>query len=373
MKILVDLTALDDNFSGIERYAASLALEMIKREECSFILVFKNQVHPWFKKEIGRSNVTDIIIKGKNKLVFNQVRLPLLLGTIDADYYVFLAFPVPILLFKRNMISTVHDISCWDCPETMKSRSKWYFRISHRIAMKKCRNIITISEFSKIRIRDRLHYPEKKIWKIYCGTDDKFQNFVKEEVVWQGIREKYHLPENYILSLSTLEPRKNLELLLKAYQELILQDKLTRPLLLAGRMGWKMEKFLDTIENSVREKIYITGFIQEEDIPYLYSGADFFVFPSQYEGFGLPPLEAMVCGTPVLSSDAASLPEVLGDAAIYFKSNNIDSLKNALCNMDNHLLEMKSKIVESGRKQAEEYSWGREAGKLLEFLSESMV
>lgn len=370
MKILIDLTALDDNFSGIERYAASLALEMIKREEYSFILVFKNQVHPLFKKETGRSNVTDVVIKGKNKLVFNQIRLPLLLGTIDADYYVFLAFPVPILLFKRNMISTIHDISCWDCPETMKRLSKWYFRISHRIAMKKCRNIITISEFSKERIQDRLHYPEEKIWKIYCGTDDKFQNYIKEEVVWQRVREKYHLPKNYILSLSTLEPRKNLELLLKAYQELILKGKLTRPLLLAGRMGWNMEKLLDTIENTVREKIYITGFIQEEDIPYLYSGADFFVFSSQYEGFGLPPLEAMACGTPVLSSDAASLPEVLGDAAVYFKNNDLDSLKNALCNINNNFCKMRSKIGEGGRKQAEKYLWEREAGKLLRYLSE---
>lgn len=369
MKILVDLTALDDNFSGIERYAASLALEMIKREGCSFILVFKNQVHPWLKKEIQRSNVTDIIINGKNKLVFNQIKLPLLLGTMDADYYVFLAFPVPILLFKRNMISTVHDISCWDCPETMKKLSKWYFRISHRIAMKKCRSIITISEFSKERIRERLHYPEEKIWKIYCGTDDKFQNYVKEEAVWQGIREKYHLPENYILSLSTLEPRKNLELLLKAYQELILQDKLTRPLLLVGRMGWKMEKFLDTIENSVREKIYITGFIQEEDIPYLYSGADFFVFPSKYEGFGLPPLEALACGTPVLSSDAASLPEVLGDAAIYFKSGDKEELKNKIKMMISLKDEERLRMKEKGKQRVLKYSWKREAEKLYVLIT----
>lgn len=349
MKILIDLTAIYDRYSGIERYAASLALEMIKDKEHQYILIFKNQVHPLFQEKISQSNVTGVIIKGKNKLVFNQLLLPWKLGKIQADRYLFLAFPVPVFFFKRNIISTMHDISCWDCPATMKWLSKWYFRISHRIAMLKCKAIVTISDFSEKRIVEKLHYPKEKIWKIYCGVDRLFLEHQKNPIAWEKKKQNYHLPEKYLLSLSTLEPRKNLDLLLKAYSGLVLDGKTELPLVLAGRMGWKMEHFLDSINEAVRKKIYITGFIKEEELPHLYAGAVAFIFPSKYEGFGLPPLEAMACKTPVLSSDAASMPEVLGEAAVYFKSNDVENLKDKIQYLEGMDTAERNQMVSRGK------------------------
>lgn len=358
MKILIDLTSLADNFSGIERFAACLTLEMVNHEDHQFVLVFKEQVHPIFREAVSKPHVEAMILNRCNKLLFNQLRLPLAISRCKADACLFMAFPVPVLLFKKNMISTIHDICCWDCPETMNTMSKWYFRISHWVAMKKCSKIITISEFSRQRIMQRLGYPGGKLPVIFCGIDSKF--FTPANPA--SVREKYNLPEDYVLSLSTLEPRKNLQLLVKAYEALILEGNTLPPLVLAGRKGWKMDDLLEGIAAQVVEKLHFTGFIDDEDLPAIYAGAKLFVFPSKYEGFGIPPLEAMAAGCPVLSSDAASLPEVLADAASYFESENLESLKFAL------LLALRNPKTADLQAQAGKFQWNEEAKKLLQYL-----
>ena len=369
MKICIDLTSLADNLSGIERYAACISLEMIRAHSDTFTLVFKKEIHPLFEQVCKQDNVKAVVLPECKKLLFNQIRLPRALRQIKADLYIFLAFPVPIFLFKKNMVETIHDITAWDYPETMKGIMNWYFRISHVVALKKCRAIVTISEFSKKRIHDRLKYPNDKIWLVYCGIDQD-QFFVHEEK-FSAVKEKYHLPEKYILSLSTLEPRKNLPLLIHAYEELVSQGEDVLPLVLAGRKGWKMEELLSSIDDRVKEKLFFTGFVDDEDLPEVYAMADFFAFPSIYEGFGMPPLEAMACGTPSISSDAASLPEVLGDSAIYFKSNDIADLKRALIEVSTMTDGVKEELIPKGLEQVKLFDWKEEAEKLYSKLQES--
>lgn len=370
MRILIDLTALADNFTGIERYAACISHEMIMQSDKEkYILLFKEQIHPLFEKACQKDNVETIILKRCHKLIFNQICLPWAIHRCKADWYLFLAFPVPVLTFKKNMISTIHDICCWDCPETMNGLSKWYFRLSHRVAMKKCRYIITISEFSKKRIVDRLGYPEDRILLIYCGIGNEFYKGQWEVQEIKDIIKKYSLPERYILSLSTLEPRKNLSLLIAAYSNLVLETEMRMPLVLAGRKGWKTDTLLEDVPSAVREQIIFTGFIEDEDLPYVYHNAEFFVFPSKYEGFGIPPLEAMACGIPVLSSDAASMPEVLGGACVYFSSEDIDACKQQLQYMLNISGEDRQNMIGQGYKQTECFSWKKEAVKLLRCIN----
>ena len=327
MKIMIDLTSLADNFSGIERYAACLSREMIISSKDAFILLFKNEVHEMFQIFSNNANVKMVVLPGSNKLIFNQIKLPMEMRKYKADRYLFMAFPVPVLFFRKNIISTIHDICCWDCPETMNGMSKWYFRISHRFAVKKCKKIITISHFSQNRIENKLHVPSNKI----C-----------------------------LLSLSTLEPRKNLELLVNAYRKLIMDEAYEIPLVLAGRKGWKMDQFFEKIEPLVKEKIIFTGFIEEKDLPEVYAGAKLFIFPSKYEGFGMPPLEAMACGTNVLSSNSTSLPEVLGNTAKYFENNNEKDLMNKIKEAA-----ISGQDVSAMKNQVEKFSWNREARKLL--------
>lgn len=368
MKILIDLTSLADNFSGIERYAACIALEMVEYSDTDFILLFKENVFPMFKEVVKKTNVTYRVIKKCNKLLFNQCRLPNAVRRETADWYLFLAFPVPILLFKKNMISTIHDICCWDCPDTMTNLSKWYFRISHLFALKKCKKIITISDFSKKRILERLKCKEEKLWRIYCGVDktmimDKMNNLDRKRIA-----KKYKLPKKYILSLSTLEPRKNLGLLICAYQKLVKKGQVDIPLVLAGRKGWKINSLLKNIDEQTKKSIVFTGFIDSGDLAGIYGMANIFVFPSKYEGFGLPPLEAMACNTVVVASNISSLLEILGEAAIYFKSGDLISLSNVL-ERTLHLSDNEiNKRVELGRRQVNKFSWKDESSKLIELL-----
>lgn len=369
LKIAIDLTSLADNFSGIERYAFSIAYELVQHKDCEYILVFKEKVFPAFENMLEWGNITYVVLKRCGKLPFNQIRLPNALRKMDADVFLFLAFPVPVLFFGKNAITTIHDIGCWDCPETMKFLSKWYFRISHRIAMCKKLVVVTISDFSRKRIMERLWYPEDRIWTIYAGIDDAFE-FQEDAVKKHHVRDEYHLPEKYMLTLSTLEPRKNIKLLLEAYSELIMQGSVDIPLVAVGRRGWKIDSLFEDIPEEVKKNIYFTGFVQDDCLPYIYSSADFFVFSSKYEGFGLPPLEAMAYGAPVISSDAASLPEVLGDAAVYFKSGDKEDLKNKIQMMVRFKGEERQCMKEKGKQQVLKYSWKREAEKLYQKLRE---
>lgn len=359
MKILIDLTSLADNFSGIERFAMNMALNLLENRENCYVLVFKNQVHEAFSQAVLQAHVEAVVLKGKNKLLFNQLRLPLGLSGQKADVYFFPAFPEPVCFFRKRVVTTIHDLGCWDCGETMTALSRWYFRLSYRKSMGSANKIITVSNFSKARIMTLGGVPEEKIQVVYNGVAETFFTGNAPD---DTQRQRYHLPENYLLCLATLEPRKNLQLLIKAYEELTLAGEELPPLVLAGRKGWKMDDLLEGIVPQVVDKLCFTGFIDDEDLPAIYAGAKLFVFPSKYEGFGIPPLEAMAAGCPVLSSDAASLPEVLGDAANYFESENLESLKAALVSA------LKDPKIEGLQAQAKKFTWTAEAEKLLSCL-----
>ena len=344
MKIVIDLTQLADNLSGLERYAMNITREMILADaENEYVLFYKNKACELLEDINHRKNVTIRVYKGKNKLVFNQLQLPVYLyKERNVDKYLFLAFPCPLLFRKKGIYTMIADLTCWDCPETMKTKAKYYFRATITHSVKVSEKLITISEYSRQRILahfggstkkdSRYRKLEEKILLAYCAVSEAFTEcaqVTKEQE--EELRRKYNLPRNYFLCLSTLEPRKNLQLLLKVYGNLLGKRREDIPsLVLAGRKGWLMDELLADIENKYPGKVVITGFIEDADLPRIYRMADCFVFPSLYEGFGMPPLEALAVGTPVISSDAASMPEVLGDHAAYFASGNEAELTKAL-------------------------------------------
>lgn len=354
--VMIDLTSLADNFSGIERFALSITKELIKHEDIKFILLFKNKIHDSFKETM--TNVEKKIIKGQNKLIFNQILLPLELAKIKADIYLFLAFPAPFFFFSKNAVSTIHDMGCWDCPKTNKWWMNIYFRILYRKAARCNKKIITVSEFSKNRIQNILHVKNENVHVIYNGISDVFLNFKYDGRQQADVKKKYNLPDNYILCLSTIEPRKNIRLLVDSYGA-ILQEKqrVQYDLVLAGRNGWKNQDLYEQSQKFIN-RIHFTGFIDDQDLPYVYCGARCFVFPSIYEGFGIPPIEALVCGVNVLTSDVASMPEILQSKATYFINNDKEDLKKKLLEIlektkpdNNYILELKYKY--NWRKQAE--------------------
>ena len=381
MRIAIDLTSLADNFSGIERYAMSISKELIEMDKegrNTYILLFKRSIHPEFKRYQNKKNVVFKVYKGQNKLLFAQIILPFHLYGIRADVFLFLAFQSPLLFWHRGIYNTVHDLTCWDCPETMKKYMEWYFKLSIRNALRVSKGIITISKFTTHRIMEKFHYKKNNLILAYCGISQVFIDYIgnqpgkdddniveKEEMLRNralDVRHKYHLPEQYLLCLATLEPRKNLPFLVEAYVELLEEGSVNVPLVLAGRKGWKMDEFLERIETEYRRKIIVTGFIEDKDLPYVYHMADCFIFPSIYEGFGMPPLEAMAVGTMTISSDAASLPEVLGKAASYFHLDDKEELKEKI--RQGIRQECEDVTVEEIKKRVEMFQWDRAAGRV---------
>ena len=229
------------------------------------------------------------------------------------------------------------------------------------------KKIITVSEFSKGRICKILNVRPENVSVVYNGISEKFNELELSIYEKECVAKKYNLPNRYVLCLSTLEPRKNLRLLLDAYASLF-EDGLTEEIVLAGRKGWKMEDFLKGYSKDFIKHVHFTGFVDEEDLPAIYKLAKLLVFPSLYEGFGIPPLEALACGTPVISSDAASMPEILGKHVVYFKNNDVNELKQAIKDIDFESLKIQEVVA-----PANKYNWRKEAKKINTILNNKNI
>lgn len=354
MTILFDLTAVYDHLTGIERYAINTAKYIIAAHpENSYILLFKNEIHPSLAKESALPNVRVQVIGGCNKLLFNQLVLPMKLRSCRADRYFFPCFQSPLLFRRKGIVNTIHDLAVWDCPETIKPIMVPYHRLSYLNAARVSRSIMTVSYFSKGRICKKLHVDERRVGVSFSGVSEQFLEPDVNAEKLAYVRKKYSLPKKYLLCLSTVEPRKNMSLLIKAVAELRKEGKLDAELVLAGRSGWKTKQAL----GSLSSRTHLTGFIDDCDLPAVYRGAEAFVFPSLYEGFGLPVVEAMACGTPVISSDAASLPEAAGDSGLLFESGSVSSLKCAILKLLAMPEDEREKLRSRAHRHAQKFAW----------------
>ena len=365
MKLLIDLTSLYDHLTGIERFASNTAHVLIRSHpEHSYILLFKNEIHPDFAFVRTLPNVECRVLSCKNRVLFSQLLLPAGLYRLRADLYFFPAFCAPWLFFSRRIVDTVHDLSDFESHEGKAFLKTLYSRFGIYHAKHCSRGIVTVSEFSKGRLVKLLGIPGEKITVIGNGLSARFTGAAAEEAgVFKKAAARYGLPHRYLLSVSTLEPRKNIRLLIRAFSR-IKEEFPDLYLVLCGRAGWNLKEVFGETDAELSGRIRVTGFVEDEDLPLLYRHAEWFVFPSKYEGFGIPPLEAMGTGCPVLSSDAASLPEILGGAAEYFRSEDEDSLvlklRACLAMTDAE----KAELIRRGKDRAALYTWEDSAEKL---------
>ena len=231
--------------------------------------------------------------------------------------------------------------------------------------VQKADKIIAVSESTKSDLINLYKINPDKIEVIYSGVGKQFSQIKNNQKKIKLILRKYNLPHEFILYFGTIEPRKNLIGLIKAFE--VLKDKNCK-LVIAGTKGWLYKDILKTAKESKKRKdIIFTGFIEESDKPYLYNLSKIFVYPSFFEGFGFPPLEAMACGIPTIVSSNSSLPEVVGNAALMINPMNIDELAWA---MDILLSDenLRKKLIKDGLKQAQKFSWQKCAQKTLDIL-----
>lgn len=253
----------------------------------------------------------------------------------------------PYRLSRAVPIMTVHDLVPFRCAETCTDRVKWEMAEALK-RFDRVEHFIADSENTKQDMINLLKMSGDDITVVYPGISSQFQPSGTT-----GVRERVSGGRPYLLFLGTVEPRKNLVNLLRAFAGL--EDDLI--LVVSGLEGWGIGEVAQAIRDfSLGDRVRLIGFTPEEELPALYSGAELFVYPSLYEGFGLPPVEAMACGTPVASSTGGSLPEVLGDAAVYFEPGDVEGMREAIRTL---LIdgEMRKQCVERGFERARTYSW----------------
>jgi glycosyltransferase involved in cell wall biosynthesis len=214
-------------------------------------------------------------------------------------------------------IVTVHDMVWLRYPETTTGYNLFLQRMFARRGIAEADLVVVNSRSTQEELVQTLGISRDKIKLIYANISERYKPEQPREAA-KYISEKYNVPTRYMATVGTLEPRKNLKVLIKALQILKDNGQLACPLLVVGAKGWKNSHLFQEVRESglTNDEIRFIGYLPDEDMPFFYSGAQVFLFPSMYEGFGLPPVEAMACGVPVIASNARCMPEVLGDAAI---------------------------------------------------------
>jgi glycosyltransferase involved in cell wall biosynthesis len=257
-----------------------------------------------------------------------------------------------------RLVVTVHDLSFEHLPETFKRRSRAQLRLTVRRTVRKASHVLTLSEFSRRDVIETYHVDPARVSVTPAAAPAHFGP-VTDETELRRIRQTYGIESDYIFSLGSIQPRKNLVRLIEAYKSLRRirgQSKLPK-LVIAGKRGWlDREIFRAAAESEFARDILFTGYVPDIDLPAFFSGATSFVYPSYFEGFGLPVLEAMQCGTPVIAGDRTSIPEIAGGAALMFDPFDTVALSQALARIVDDA-ELRASLRQRGLQRAQKFSW----------------
>lgn len=353
--------------AGVNRYALCLTNSIESKQS--------NNVF-YFKFDMPTSTIKTIWLQiwikiGRLiKVLFQeQLYLAWLLKKNKIDLTHNLAYVGPILS-NKPMIITIYDMAYLIYPDKFTMWYRIYLKLWVPISTKKAKKIIAISKNTKNDIIKYLKIPEDKIDVVYCGVDSSFNNTENINLA-ESILKKHNLSnKKYILYVGTMEPRKNLVTLLKAFRLFLDEYKLNYDLVIVGQKGWLYDDIFKTLETlRLNKNVFFTGVVTDEELPFIYKGASLFVYPSIYEGFGLPVLEAMTCGVPVITSNTSSLPEVIGDAGITIDPMDIKSLSKSMHKVltDKNTRDL---MISKGLERAKLFTWENAAKKTIEIYKD---
>lgn len=267
---------------------------------------------------------------------------------------------------KGKTVVTIHDMAFRVFPETIRKKTMFFLKTVIKRSICRADHIVTVSEFSKQEIMRFYEVPEEKISVVPNGVDFERFHPEKDTESIEKVKSKYDICGDYFLYLGTLEPRKNLVRLILAYAEVLETNKEFPCLVLAGGKGWMYDEIFQKVEElNLQNRVLFPGYVADEDVATLMSSAVAFCFPSLYEGFGMPVIEAMACGTPVLTSVNSSLKEIAEGAAVLVDETSVEEIKEGLLNLwwrEDLRIELATKGVE----RAKDYSWEKAGNKLME-------
>lgn len=371
MRIAVNAIFLKDQPEGYGNFVAEIFRRIVANHpDVEFIFVFDR---PFDRKFIYGRNVTGIVVgpAARHPLSFRywyDIKVPLALRKYHVDLWV-QPYGFCSLFTRIPQLLVVHDLSFIHFPQFIGTMNRWYYKLFTKKFIRKAKRIVTVSEYSRQDIIKQYGTDPGKIGVVYSAAKEIF-----EPVSWftrEDIKEARADGKEYFLFTGGVHPRKNLMNLLKAFSLFKKWQKSNMKLLVAGRLAWQYEDLLEKLKTyKYRNDVVLLGYVSDEELASITASAYAMVYPSWFEGFGVPILEAMRCGVPVITSETSAMPETGGEAALYADPASPDSIAK-------HMLELyknedkRARLAEAGFTQAARFSWDSCAGFFWENILEA--
>lgn len=349
--------------AGIHHYIAQI-LQNLPLDERLRYTIFSGYEGQWQRDDFRKVEPPWSTENPLRRIVWEQVVWPWQARNYQLDLLHSMAFVTPLWQPCPSML-TVYDLSFLHFPERFPPLQRAYLQSQTRRSCRRARRIVTISESGRQDVSQQFGVPLERIVVVRPGVDERFHPYPPEAVA--DFRERQQLPEQFLLHVGTLQPRKNIPILIDALARLERPDL---PLVLVGGKGWMYAEIFERIAAlDLHKQVRLTGYVSDEELPLWYNAASALLFPSVYEGFGLPVVQAMACGAPVIAANTSSIPEAAGDAALLFDPHDTDTLVSHLLTvLDNeeHVATMRHR----GLAHSRQFTWKRAGARMAEaFIS----
>ncbi len=374
MRIGIDYTSAVHQGGGIGRLTRNVvrALAELDRENEYVLLVQGREIrHPpptSHPRNVASGIANDNFGEVRTWLgerwwsrIWHRLHLPIVVEWIIGQIDLFHSpdFVLPPTLHRTHTIVTVHDLSFLRMPHCFPPPLLDYLTACVPRAVHRADHVLADSQSTRHDVIALLDVPEERVSVLYAGVEPRFRPIGERDEL-ERVRRKYNLPPRFVLSVGTVQPRKNYGRLIAAFARL---PDTGLSLVIAGGRGWMYEE-VEEAARAMGNRVKLIGFVDDADLPALYTLAEVFALPSLYEGFGLPPLEAMACGTPVIVGDNSSLPEVVGEAGLRVEATDVESIATAIERLlGDHSLRQQCR--ERGLARARQFTWERAARELL--------
>lgn len=359
MRIAIDGRALTGRFTGDRTYWRNLLHALPDGgEDWEYLVYSRTPIPP--EELPDNPRVRARLIAAASDRLWTLFALPMALRRDRADLVHVQYTTPPRGLCPCPVVTTVHDISFRLYPQWFPRKDRMLLNLTVPLSMRRAGRVITDSESSRKDMLRIYNLPAEKLVAIPLGLPAGFDSSKSERDF--AVLRKYGIKVPFILAVGVMQPRKNLKMLAEAFGRAHRASALPHNLVIAGKAGWGTEQ--DALRNSAAraggvgaaEAVHFPGYVEDEDLPALYRACSVFAYPSLYEGFGLPPLEAMACGAPVLVSDAPALPEVVGDAAHIVPATDIQAWADTICKVLTDAA-MRDRLAAAGSARAAAFSW----------------
>ena len=370
MNIGIDAHMLGQHETGNETYIRELVRHLPALASADRIFVYVENADAVPAETRAYANVRIVPLSSSSAVKRLLWELPQRAAQ-DALDVLHISYNAPLRLPSScALVVTVHDISFERHPDWFSKRLRWFLKLSVPRSARAARQVITVSEWCRQDLIETYQLVPARVNVTYEAAGAEFRPLDKAEAL-RAVHEKYKTGERFILALGNLQPRKNQVRLLQAFAQAKANGNLPHKLVIAGQPWWQADTIMD-MARALGDAVVFTGYVPEVELPLMYNASELFCYPSLFEGFGLPVLEAMACGVPVITSNVTSLPEVAGEAACLVNPYDITALTDALCLVANDA-ERQGTMRVRGLARAREFSWARMAEQTLGIYQRAVV